>query len=118
MPKRGDKEFLLDIIEAIKRIELYTKELSYQDFLQKIETQDAVVRNFEIIGEAVKNISKNLKTKYNNLQWKEIAGMRDKVIHFYFGVNWDIVWKAAKNSLPQLKEKIEGILKKIEDFRF
>ena len=118
MPKRGDKEFLLDIIEAIKRIELYTKELSYQDFLQKIETQDAVVRNFEIIGEAVKNISKNLKTKYNNLQWKEIAGMRGKVIHFYFGVNWDIVWKAAKNSLPQLKEKIEGILKKIEDFRF
>ena len=114
MPKRGDKEFLLDFIEAIKRIELYTKELSYQDFLQKIETQDAVVRNFEIIGEAVKNISKNLKTKYNNLQWKEIAGMRDKVIHFYFGVNWDIVWKAAKNSLPQLKEKIEGILKKIE----
>ena len=118
MPKRGDKEFLLDIIEAIKRIELYTKELSYQDFLQKIETQDAVVRNFEIIGEAVKNISKNLKTKYNNLQWKEIAGMRDKVIHLYFGGNWDIVWKAAKNSLPQLKEKIEGILKKIEDFRF
>lgn len=115
MPKRGDKEFLLDIIEAIKRIELYTKELSYQDFLQKIETQDAVVRNFEIIGEAVKNISKNLKTKYNNLQWKEIAGMRDKVIHFYFGVNWDIVWKAAKNSLPQLKEKIEVILKKIEE---
>jgi uncharacterized protein with HEPN domain len=115
MPKRGDKEFLLDIIEAIKRIELYTKELSYQDFLQKIETQDAVIRNFEIIGEAVKNISKNLKTKYNNLQWKEIAGMRDKVIHFYFGVNWDIVWKAAKNSLPQLKEKIEGILKKIEE---
>ena len=115
MPKRGDKEFLLDIIEAIKRIELYTKELSYQDFLQKIETQDAVVRNFEIIGEAVKNISKNLKTKYNNLQWKEIAGMRNKVIHFYFGVNWDIVWKAAKNSLPQLKEKIEVILKKIEE---
>jgi uncharacterized protein with HEPN domain len=115
MPKRGDKEFLLDIIEAIKRIELYTKELSYQDFLQKIETQDAVIRNFEIIGEAVKNISKNLKTKYNNLQWKEIAGMRDKVIHFYFGVNWDIVWEAAKNSLPQLKEKIEGILKKIEE---
>jgi uncharacterized protein with HEPN domain len=114
MPKRGDKEFLLDIIEAIKRIELYTKELSYQDFLQKIETQDAVIRNFEIIGEAVKNISKNLKAKYNNLQWKEIAGMRDKVIHFYFGVNWDIVWKAAKDNLPQLKEKIERILKEIE----
>jgi len=115
MPKRGDKEFLLDIIEAIKRIEVYTNKLSYQDFLQKIETQDAVVRNFEIIGEAVKNISKYLKTKYDNIQWKEIAGMRDKVIHFYFGVNWDIVWGAAKDNLPQLKEKIEGILKKIEE---
>ena len=115
MPKRGDKEFLLDIIEAIKRIELYTNKLSYQDFLQKIETQDAVVRNFEIIGEAVKNISKNLKTKYNNIQWKEIAGMRDKVIHFYFGVNWDIVWKAAKDSLPPFKEKIESIIKVIEE---
>jgi uncharacterized protein with HEPN domain len=115
MPKRGDKEFLLDMIEAIKRIELYTNELSYQDFLEKIETQDAVVRNFEIIGEAVKNISKKMKTLYNNVQWKEIAGMRDKVIHFYFGVNWDIVWKAAKDDLPQLKEKIKKILKKIEE---
>jgi uncharacterized protein with HEPN domain len=115
MPKRGDKEFLLDIIEAIKRIELYTKELSYPDFLQKMETQDAVVRNFEIIGEAVKNVSKTLKAKYNNIQWKEIAGMRDKVIHFYFGVNWDVVWGAAKDSLPPFKEKMERILKVIEE---
>ena len=115
MPKRGDKELLLDIIEAIKRIELYTKGLSYPDFLQKIETQDAVVRNFEIIGEAVKNVSKTLKAKYNNIQWKEIAGMRDKVIHFYFGVNWDIVWRAAKDSLPPFKETIERILKVIEE---
>jgi uncharacterized protein with HEPN domain len=115
MPKRGNKEFLLDIIEAIKRIELYTKELSYQDFLQKMETQDAVVRNFEIIGEAVKNVSKTLKEKYKDIQWKEIAGMRDKVIHFYFGVNWDIVWRAAKDSLPPFKEKIERIVKVIEE---
>src|SRR3990172_7877669 len=115
MPKRTDKEFLLDSMEAINRIELYTKGLNYQDFLQKIETQDAVVRNLEIIGEAVKNTSKNLKAKYDNIQWKEIAGMRDKVIHFYFGVNWDIVWKAAKDSLPQLKEKIEIILQEIKE---
>jgi uncharacterized protein with HEPN domain len=115
MPKRGDKEFLLDIIEAIKRIELYTKELSYPVFLEKMETQDAVVRNFEIIGEAVKNVSKTLKAKYNTIQWKEIAGMRDKVIHFYFGVNWDIVWGALKDSLPPFKEKIERILQVIEE---
>jgi uncharacterized protein with HEPN domain len=115
MPKRGDKEFLLDIIEAIKRIEMYTKELSYPVFLEKMETQDTVVRNFEIIGEAVKNVSKTLKAKYNNIQWKEIAGMRDKVIHFYFGVNWDIVWGALKDSLPPFKEKIERILEVIEE---
>jgi len=115
MPKRGDKEFLLDVIEAIKRVELYTKELSYEDFLQKTETQDAVARNFEIIGEAVKNVSKTLKAKYNNIQWKEIAGMRDKVIHFYFGVNWDIVWGTLKDSLPPFKEKIEMILETIEE---
>jgi uncharacterized protein with HEPN domain len=115
MPKRGDKEFLLDIIEAIKRIELYTKGLTYQDFLRRMETQDAVVRNFEIIGEAVKHVSKTLKVKYDNIQWKEITGMRDKVIHFYFGVNWDIVWGAAKDSLPPFKAEIGKILKTMEE---
>jgi uncharacterized protein with HEPN domain len=115
MPKRGDKEFLLDILEAIKRIERYTKDLSYPVFLEKMETQDAVARNFEIIGEAVKNVSKTLKAKYNNIQWKEIAGMRDKVIHFYFGVNWDVVWEAVKGSLPPFKEKIERILEGIDE---
>lgn len=114
MPKRRDKEFLLDIQEAIRRIELYTKGLNYQDFLQETEKQDAVVRNLEIIGEAAKNISPNLKKKYKDIQWKEIAWMRDKVIHFYFGVNWDIVWQTGKDKLPQLKEGIENILGELD----
>ena len=114
MSKKTDKVFLLDIQEAIRRIEIYIKGLNYQDFLQKIETQDAVLRNLEIIGEAVKNISLDLKKKYKNIQWKEIAGMRDKIIHFYFGVNLDIVWQTIKDKLPELKEKIENILKEIE----
>jgi len=113
MSKRGDKEFLLDIIEAIKRIELYTKGMSYQDFLQKMETQDAVARNFEIIGEAIKNISPNLKEQYDSIPWREIAGLRDKLIHFYFGVNWDILWRAVKDNLPILKGNIETILKNL-----
>ncbi len=102
MSKRTDKEFLFDIQEAIRRISLYTKGLNYRDFLKKIETQDAVLRNLEIIGEAVKNISQELKKQYSDVQWKEIAGMRDRIIHFYFGVNWDIVWQTAKEKLPQL----------------
>lgn len=113
MSKRTDKEFLLDIQEAIRRIELYIKGLNYQDFSQKIETQDAVVRNLEIIGEAVKNISSNLKGKYKDIQWREIAGMRDKIIHFYFGVNWDIVWQTVEGKLPQLKEKVENIFREM-----
>jgi len=108
------KNIYLILSRQLRELSFIQTELSYQGFLQKIETQDAVARNLEIIGEAVKNVSNNLKTKYNNVQWKEIAGMRDKVIHFYFGVNWDIVWGAAKDDLPQLKEKIEEILKKID----
>ncbi len=111
MSKRMDKEFLLDIQEAIRRIELYTKGLKYEDFLQRIETQDAVLRNLEIIGEAVKNMSLNLKKKYQDIPWKDIARMRDKIIHFYFGVNLDIVWKIVEDKLPQLKKQIEDILK-------
>lgn len=114
MSKRTDKEFLLDIQEAIRRIELYIKGLNYQDFLKKIETQDAVLRNLEIIGEAVKNITPDLKKKYRDIQWKEIAGMRDKIIHFYFGVNWDIVWQTAKDKLPQLKRNVENILGELD----
>ncbi|HNS33363.1 MAG TPA: DUF86 domain-containing protein [bacterium] len=114
MFKRPDKEFLLDIQEAIRRISLYTKGINYSDFLKKIETQDAVLRNLEIIGEAVKNLSSDLKKQYNEVQWKEIAGMRDKIIHFYFGVNWDIVWHTVQEKLPQLKGKLKTILKNLE----
>lgn len=114
MSKRGDKEFLLDIREAIERINVYIEEMKYEDFLQEMKTQDAVVRNFEIIGEAVKNLSKELKKQYRNVEWIEIAGMRDKIIHFYFGVKWSIVWSAIKDKLPGLKANVGTILKEIE----
>jgi uncharacterized protein with HEPN domain len=112
MSKRGDKEFLSDIKEAILRIDDYIGAMDYEKFLQDIKTQDAVVRNLEIIGEAVKNLSKDLKRKYKDIEWKDIAGMRDKIIHFYFGVKWDIVWSVVKDKLPALKEKVEEILHK------
>ena len=114
MSKRKDKEFLKDIIEAAERIETYTGRLNYEEFLQDIRTQDAVVRNIEIIGEAVKNLSRDLKEKHKEIQWKEVAGMRDKIIHFYFGVKWEIVWDVIKNETPALKKKIKVIVDKIE----
>lgn len=91
MSNRGDKEFLSDIEEAIKRIKTYTRNMNYQKFLKDTKTQDAVVRNLEIICEAAKNISESLKADHPNIPWKEMARVRDKVIHFYFGVNYDVV---------------------------
>ena len=109
MPKRGDLEWVSDIKEAIRRVERYTRGVSYQKFLKNIKTQDAVVRNLEIIGEAVKNISADFKKKHKNVEWKNIAGMRDKLIHHYFGVNWEIVWDVVKEKLPELKKQVERV---------
>ncbi|MDP3732570.1 MAG: DUF86 domain-containing protein [Candidatus Omnitrophota bacterium] len=113
MSKRGDVEFLSDIQEAMKRIMSYIGKMSYKKFLQDTRTQDAVVRNLEIIGEAVKNVSGNLKKRYLQIPWKELAGVRDRLIHHYFGVNYDIVWAIVKQELPQSILGIKEILNKL-----
>ena len=110
MPKRQDLELLRDIAEAVRRIENYLKGISYQKFSQDTKTQDAVVRNLEIIGEAVKNISTEFKKKHQQVEWAAIARMRDRLIHHYFGVNFEIVWDVVKEKLPELKLQIQAIL--------
>jgi len=114
MSKRGNKEFLKDVKEAIRRTECYIGKMNYEEFLQDIKTQDAVVRNLEIIGEAVKNLSSDFKKTHKDIDWKKIAGLRDKIIHYYFGVKWDVVWSIINEKIPDLKDKIETILKEIE----
>jgi len=110
MSKRSDIDYLQDMLEAISRISKYCKKLSYEDFLEDTRTQDAVVRNIEIIGEAVKNLHEPLKQEYSDVPWKSIAGIRDRLIHDYFGVNWDIVWDVIKNDIPDLAVKVKSIL--------
>jgi len=112
MSKRGDREFVFDVKEAIERIYAYIGEMDYKAFLKDSKTQDAVVRNLEIIGEAVKNLSKDLKKKYSDIHWKDIAGLRDKITHFYFGIKWDIVWSVIKDKLPEIREKIDEIIQR------
>jgi len=85
--KRDYRLYINDILEAIEKIKKYTKGLSFEKFSQNEMTIDAVVRNFGIIGEAVKHIPLKIKKKYPNVPWREMAGMRDKLIHEYFGVN-------------------------------
>jgi len=111
MPKRADIDCLNDIKEAIRRINIYIENLSYEEFLKDLKTEDAVVRNLEIIGEAAKNISEELKRKYSQIPWKDLAGVRDRLIHHYFGVNFDIVWNIAKKELPEIILQVEEILK-------
>ena len=113
MAKRSDKLYLRDIFDSIEKIEKYIQDLNFEEFSEDLMIIDAVVRNLEIIGEATKNLSKEIKILYPEIPWKEMAGMRNKVIHEYFGVNLKIVWKTIKGRLPELKIKIEEILKSI-----
>ena len=109
MSKRQDFELLCDIKEAVQRISTYIGKLSYDGFIKDKKTQDAVVRSLEIIGEAAKNLSLELKKKRRDIPWKGLAGLRDRLIHQYFGVNFDIVWKIIKQELPGLARQIEKI---------
>ena len=102
MSKRRDADLIQDILESIKRINTYTENISFQEFSDDYKSQDAVIRNLEILGEAVKLLSTETKEKYAQIPWKDITGTRDKLIHDYFGVNIDIVWDIIKNELPQL----------------
>lgn len=109
MSKREDVAIIQDIKEAIDRITSYTSQMGYEDFLQDYKTQDAVIRNIEILGEASKLLSNEAKEKHPNIPWKDIAGTRDKLIHDYFGVNIDIVWNIAKNEIPFLTTQLNDI---------
>jgi uncharacterized protein with HEPN domain len=113
--KRTCKLYLTDILEAIERIENYLKGLTFEEFYKNKLFVDAVVRNFEIIGEATKHIPEEVKKEHGQIQWSKMAGMRDKLAHEYFGVNIEIIWKTAKNRLPALKPLIEELLKMPED---
>jgi uncharacterized protein with HEPN domain len=106
MSDRTNAELIGDIQEAIRRVEAYTKAMNYEQFLRDAKVQDAVVRNLEIIGEAVKNLSPDFKKNHKDLDWKSIAGFRDRVIHHYFGVNWDIVWDVVRHKVPELKAQL------------
>jgi uncharacterized protein with HEPN domain len=107
---RKDKAYLQDILDAISDIEQFIGGMAEEEFYRNKEKQYAVLRALEIIGEATKHLSKELKSKYRTIPWKDIAGMRDKVIHFYFGIKLELVWQTVRDKLPELKAQIHEIL--------
>lgn len=106
---KDDKTYLIHIIECINNIENYTKE-GKDKFMESTLIQDAVIRNLEIIGEATKKVSKDLRDSYSELPWREMAGLRDVLIHDYFGVDIKIVWNVVDNELNKVKAGVNLIL--------
>jgi uncharacterized protein with HEPN domain len=102
--------FGMHMVESIGKIEEFTKGMTRVDFMQAVQTQDAVIRRLEIIGAAAKNIPKSFRQRYPQTRWAEMARMRDKLIHHYFGVDLKITWNVVEKELPILKRQIQSIL--------
>lgn len=108
---RSDKLYLEDLLTAMNRIAEYIEGYNFDQFKKDYKTVDAVVRNFEIIGEASKNISEIIKLQYPEIPWQEMYYLRNRVMHEYFGIDYDIIWDVAKNYLPENTNQIKKILK-------
>ena len=111
---RNIRLFIEDILVAFSKLEAKTKDMTYEQFCSDEWFLDAVVNNFHIIGEAVKNVPSFIKTKYPNIPWKAMAGMRDILSHQYYTARSDILWKTIKERIPQIKPTLEKILKDLE----
>jgi len=113
--KRNPKMYLDDILTAIERILEYTQGCDFIGFKRDYKTVDAVIRNFEIIGEAAKNIPDEIKEKYQDVPWDEMYSLRNRISHAYFGIDYEIIWEIISSYLPENKAQIETIRKEVNN---
>lgn len=106
--------FAEDILDAILWIERFTEHMDFEQFLADEKTKTAVVKKLEILGEASKNIPSSIRARHRTLPWTDMAKMRDKLSHEYFGVRYDIVWKVVTERLPAIKLEIEKMLSELK----
>ena len=107
---KDDRVFILHILDEVNFIIRESKALDYEDLVQNEILKRAILRSLEIIGEATKNLSKDFRKKHSAIKWRELAGLRDKLIHYYFGIKWDRVWDVIKNVIPEIEDKLKSLL--------
>jgi len=112
--KRDYRLFIKDIIAAMESIEGFVEGMSFEELMQDDKTASAVIRKFEIVGDATKRLPDELKENHPEIQWKRMAGMRDRLIHAYFGVDYKLVWEAIKAEIPGMKLKLQEVLTELE----
>ncbi len=112
--KRDYCVYLKDILQSFRNARQFLEGITYDDFIEDRKTISAVVRELEIAGEATKQLPLSLRKKHTEIPWSDMAGMRDKLIHFYFGVDMDIVWETVKVRIPRLEQLIKDILSDLE----
>ncbi len=105
---------LVDMLEAMNAIESFVDQMKPEEFRRNDLVSSAVIRKFEVIGEAARHVPEPVVSKYPDVPWRKIVGMRDRLIHFYFGVKYDLVWDTIKQEIPRLKEQIQKILADLE----
>ncbi|SFM47934.1 Uncharacterized conserved protein, contains HEPN domain [Methanolobus profundi] len=110
---RDIKDYVQDIYNAMESAEDFVSNYSFDDFIEDTKTQYAVIRALEIIGEAAKNVPDDIRQQYPTVPWKDLAGIRDKLIHAYFGVNLEVVWLSVKEGIPEAKPVIEDLLREL-----
>ena len=107
-------DYLDDILDGVEKIKRYTREMTYEEFVEDPKTVDAVLRNFEVIGEAAKNVPDDIRQEYDDVPWSEMAGMRDKLIHGYATVELQIIWTTIQEEVPALGAQISSVRDELE----
>jgi len=107
---RDYRLYVKDILDSAEAIERFVEGMDFEQFKADDKTTSAVIRKFEIIGEAAKHVPDAMRDKYPTVPWKEMAGMRDKLIHFYMGVKYELVWQTIKDVIPQIKPALRQMI--------